>query len=172
MAKAKNPEPYFAAMKGTVRKGYTTYGKKHGQSHKLHKTRAAAENDLKKYAASLKKGKSDRKVVVVACNDLMFYDEAYSKPVWHPPTPVGKNLAVIEFREAVKDEGGKYQSVREALDEKRKQLKGKVTALILCKKELFYKPDPNTGKGDTVYPVLLETAQREAEFFGCEVHEV
>lgn len=66
-------------------------------------------------------------------------------------------------------------TIREALDEKRKEYAGKVRHLVLCKYELFYLGDDGIlGVGhsdDTVYPVSLETAQKEAEFFGCEFSE-
>lgn len=60
-------------------------------------------------------------------------------------------------------------TVSKAIKEKRK-LKGTVKQLVLCKSELFYFVD---GKWleDTVYPVDMETAQSEAEFFGVAVSE-
>ena len=60
-------------------------------------------------------------------------------------------------------------TVREALDEKRKQLEGKVKSLVLCKLELFYFPSPGNSPDDTVYPVTLKTAQEEAAYFGVEL---
>lgn len=63
------------------------------------------------------------------------------------------------------------QLVRYALDEKREQLKGKVTGLVLCKRELFYLPSPGNGSDDSVYPVSREVAAKEAEFFGCDWSE-
>ncbi len=62
-------------------------------------------------------------------------------------------------------------AVRIKLDEKRAKLKGKVTALNLCKAELFYYPSPGDSPKDSVYPVSIETAREEATFFGCEVTE-
>ena len=64
------------------------------------------------------------------------------------------------------------QNVKEALKEKRIQLAGKVTAIHLCKRELFYYPSPGNGANDSVYPVSLKTAEKEAKFFGCKVFEV
>ncbi len=147
-------------------RGYTTYGPKSGQSNCLHKTRKAAENALRRYA--LKNPKSDRKVVVVADHDLLFHDEAFKKPVWRPGC---YRKFAVQFIEGVKT-GGKYQTVKQALDEKRRQLKGKVTDLYLNCGELFYRPSPGDGVKDSVYPVSMKDAQEEAEFFGCEVHEV
>jgi len=63
-------------------------------------------------------------------------------------------------------------TIREALDEKRSQLAGKVKSLVLCKNELFYIA---SGHGslpeDTVYPVALHVAEKEAIFFGVKMHE-
>jgi hypothetical protein len=66
-------------------------------------------------------------------------------------------------------------TIREALDEKRVELKGKVKSLFVCKRELFYvKMDGTTGNGvdDSVYPVSNEIVASEAEFFGVEWQEV
>ncbi len=153
---------------------YTTYSKRWGQSHVLHRTRSAAEKDIERHTQQLRKGgkrkPSDRVVVVVSGpQDLMFYDEACKQPVWKK----GFHRKAIEtFWPAVKSESGKPQTVRQALDEKRKQLAGKVTALNLCCNELFYYPSPGDGVGNSVYPVSLTTAEAEAQFFGCEVTEV
>ena len=57
------------------------------------------------------------------------------------------------------------QTVREALDEKRQQLKKMVIAIVVCKRELFY-ITANGVEQDSVYPVSLKTAAAEAEFFG------
>ena len=57
-------------------------------------------------------------------------------------------------------------TIRDALDEKREERKGNIKALVLCKRELFYLPALGNSPNDTVYPVSLEVAQREANFFG------
>lgn len=57
-------------------------------------------------------------------------------------------------------------TIREALDEKRQEREGDVTGLVLCKGELFYLPERGHSPRDTVYPVSLEQAQGEAEWFG------
>lgn len=61
-------------------------------------------------------------------------------------------------------------TIREALNEKREQLKGKVNYLVLCKGELFYllKDGEKMGNSpkDTVYPVSSAVASKEARFFG------
>jgi hypothetical protein len=62
-------------------------------------------------------------------------------------------------------------TVREALDEKRVQLKGKVTGIVLCKRELFYLPSPGNGADDSVYPVSVAVAKEEAAFFGATFQE-
>ena len=56
-------------------------------------------------------------------------------------------------------------TIREALDQKRKERKDDCTGLVLCKGELFYLPQVGHLPEHTVYPVRLEWAQREAEFF-------
>jgi hypothetical protein len=66
---------------------------------------------------------------------------------------------------------GKRQTVRNALDAKRKELTGKVTSLVLCKGELFYYPYPEGGADDSVYPVSRAAAQKEADHFGCLLQE-
>lgn len=63
------------------------------------------------------------------------------------------------------------ETVREALDEKRKQRKGNVTSLVLCKQELFYCPETGNAPSDSVYPVSVEVAQVEAAFFGVPFYE-
>lgn len=65
-------------------------------------------------------------------------------------------------------------TVRQALDEKRKQLAGNVASLVICKGELFYYL--KVGKmgnraEDSVYPVSAKTVEAEAAFFGCEWSE-
>lgn len=63
-------------------------------------------------------------------------------------------------------------NVREALDAKRIEKKDIVNELVLCKSELFYLPSTgNTDPNDTVYPVSMAMAIKEAEFFGCNVTE-
>lgn len=152
---------------------YTTIGKKDGQSGLRHRTRLAATNDIKRYTARLrnagKRRACDRVIVVIAGpQDLLFYDEGLKKPVWKK----GYHKQVIEqFHKGVKSATGKPQTVRQALDEKRRQLAGQVTSLVLCKGELFYYPRPGDGVKDSVYPVSMELAQQEAAHFGCELHE-
>jgi hypothetical protein len=60
-------------------------------------------------------------------------------------------------------------TVREALNQKRKQLRGRVEVLHLCKGELFYGVKDAAGKvrhaggtDDTVYPVSPAVAALEA----------
>jgi hypothetical protein len=57
-----------------------------------------------------------------------------------------------------------------ALAEKRRQLRGKVIALTLCKRELFYalrEGEPrDTSPEGSVYPVSGKMAEIEAKFFG------
>jgi hypothetical protein len=60
-------------------------------------------------------------------------------------------------------------TVRQALDRKREDRKGDVTALVLCKHELFYLPSRGNLPADSVYPVSWDAATREAEFFGVPV---
>lgn len=65
-------------------------------------------------------------------------------------------------------------TVRQALDEKRKQLAGNVASLVMCKRELFYYL--KVGKmgnraEDSVYPVTAKLVAEEAKFFGCEWSE-
>lgn len=62
-------------------------------------------------------------------------------------------------------------TVGEALEEKRRQLAGKVTELVLCKRELFYLPAPGNSPEDSVYPVTKEMAEREAKRFGVSLTE-
>lgn len=67
------------------------------------------------------------------------------------------------------------QTVHEALDEKRER-KGNpdlpaVTSLVLCKFELFYCPVTGNAPSDSVYPVSVESARKEAEFFGVPFYE-
>jgi hypothetical protein len=64
------------------------------------------------------------------------------------------------------------QTVREALDEKREQLDGKVAILFLNCFELFYKLTDGTDVEDSVYPVSRERAAQEAKYFGCEWEEI
>ncbi len=152
---------------------YTTIGKKDGQSGLRHRTRLAAKNDIARYTVRLrnagKRRECDRVIaVIVGPQDLLFYDEACKKPVWKK----GYHKKVIEqFHQGVKSASGKPQTVRQALDEKRRQLKDNVTSLVLCKGELFYYPPPGNGAKDSVYPVSMDQAQQEAAFFGCEVQE-
>jgi len=62
---------------------------------------------------------------------------------------------------------GEAVTVREVLDEKRRERKDDLSALVLCKYELFYLPE--TGlRGDSVYPVTEKQAEEEAEWFGVE----
>lgn len=56
-------------------------------------------------------------------------------------------------------------TIRKALDTKRSEREGTVTALVLCKHELFYLPSTANAPGDSVYPVTPEQAAREAEWF-------
>lgn len=63
------------------------------------------------------------------------------------------------------------ETVREALDQKRVERKPDCTGLVLCKYELFYLPDIGNRIDDTVYPVALETARKEAEWFGVPLME-
>ncbi len=65
----------------------------------------------------------------------------------------------------------KAQTVREALDQKRIERKGNCTALMLCKYELFYRPATGDAEKDSVYPVSIETAKKEAEWFGVPFWE-
>lgn len=62
-------------------------------------------------------------------------------------------------------------SVSEALEEKRVQLSGKVTGLVLCKRELFYLPSPGSGPDDSVYPVSVEMAELEAKHFDVSLSQ-
>jgi len=63
-------------------------------------------------------------------------------------------------------------TIREALDEKRRQLNGKVAHLVLCKSELFYllKDGERLGNGprDSVYPVTPKIVSQEARHFGVD----
>jgi hypothetical protein len=60
-------------------------------------------------------------------------------------------------------------TVLEALLEKRRERKGTVERLVLCKGELFYLPTIANNPEDTVYPVSWATAQAEAKFFGVPI---
>jgi len=62
-------------------------------------------------------------------------------------------------------------TVRDALDKKRQEREKDIKALVLCKRELFYLPATGHSPEDTVYPVSLEVAQEEANFFGVQVTE-
>lgn len=66
-------------------------------------------------------------------------------------------------------------TVKQALNEKRKHLKGKVKSLTLCKKELFYElisGSLGNGADASVYPVSHETVAKEAKFFGVDWMEI
>jgi len=65
----------------------------------------------------------------------------------------------------------KVQTIREALDEKRVERKDNCTALVLCKYELFYLPIIGNDPKGSVYPVALNTAQKEAAWFGVPLYE-
>ena len=62
-------------------------------------------------------------------------------------------------------------TIKSALDQKRQQLQGKVAALVLCKRELFYLPSPGNSPNDSVYPVSLRMAEKEAAFFGVSLQQ-
>lgn len=68
------------------------------------------------------------------------------------------------------------QTVRQALDEKRRELKGRVAVLHLCKHELFYRlkngEKMDDSPNNSVYPVDRELAAKEAKHFGVEWFEV
>lgn len=62
------------------------------------------------------------------------------------------------------------ETVKQALDAKRQELNGKVFGLFLCKNELFYSLEDGMVQ-DTIYPVSLDIATKEAKFFKCKVSE-
>jgi hypothetical protein len=65
----------------------------------------------------------------------------------------------------------KNQTVKAALREKRRERKGNLESLVLCKRELFYMPEIDKSAEGSVYPVDLELAQKEAEWFGVSLYE-
>jgi hypothetical protein len=72
----------------------------------------------------------------------------------------------------MKKELPSVMTVRDALDEMRLRRNGTVVRLVLCKYELFYMPLPKSpSPSDSVYPVTMDLARQEAEYFGCDVSE-
>lgn len=63
------------------------------------------------------------------------------------------------------------QTVRQALNEKRRELSENIKALVLCKGELFYVLKSGETLKDTVYPVTRTVAQNEALALGVEFSE-
>lgn len=65
------------------------------------------------------------------------------------------------------------ETVGEALEQNRVLFRGQVKSLVLCKNELFYEMAGGftSSLPETVYPVTMELAKKEADFFRVEVSE-